>query len=175
MRKIPRVTAGRECWNLGARDVHRIQITKVYTSCPGWSSGGRKSTPVKHKHMLFPPACSSPLIAEDLPGSWPGRYMKMDSPKQNSLVPQFVWYHSLSGTICLCLQACNVLLYKLGQATWRVGSKVYVCNVFGRFCRDSVHSMCCPDHSREKKQWYTFLKIWHKRKKLSLSTSHLYS
>ncbi len=33
-------------------------------------------TPVKHKHMLFPPACSSPLITEDLQGSWPGRYMR---------------------------------------------------------------------------------------------------
>jgi hypothetical protein len=57
----------------------RIRITKVYASCPGWPSGGHKSPPVKHKHVLFPPACSSPLITEALPGSWPGRYMRMDS------------------------------------------------------------------------------------------------
>jgi hypothetical protein len=46
--------------------------------------------------MLFPPACSSLLITENLPGSsWPGRYMKMDITKQ----------HSLSCTISFRLQA----------------------------------------------------------------------
>ncbi len=39
-----------------------------------------KSTPVKHKHILFLSACSSPLITEALPGSWPGQYMRTDSP-----------------------------------------------------------------------------------------------
>ncbi len=34
---------------------------------------GHKSTPVRHKHMLSPPACSSPLIIEDLPGQATGR------------------------------------------------------------------------------------------------------
>ncbi len=29
--------------------------------------GGHRSTPVRHKHMLFPPACIFPLITEDLP------------------------------------------------------------------------------------------------------------
>ncbi len=41
--------------------------------------GGHKCSPVKHKHMLLPPACSFPLIIEDLPGSRPDRYMRMDS------------------------------------------------------------------------------------------------
>jgi len=40
----------------------------VYSSCSGFPSRGHKSTPVKHKHVLFPPACNSPLITEDLPG-----------------------------------------------------------------------------------------------------------
>jgi hypothetical protein len=30
--------------------------------------GGNKSTPVRHKHMLFPSACIFPQITEDLPG-----------------------------------------------------------------------------------------------------------
>ncbi len=54
---------------------------------------------------------SSPLINEDLPGSWPGRYIRIDSPKQ----------HSLYGTTdCLIPyfrhQACYGLLHgMLGQ------------------------------------------------------------
>jgi hypothetical protein len=54
-----------------------------------------KSTPVKHKHMPSPPACSSPRITEDLPGSWPV-HEKMDS-SNNSVctVPQTVRYHKL--------------------------------------------------------------------------------
>jgi hypothetical protein len=45
------------------RDVERIQITKVYACCVGWPSGGgggggHKSAPVRHKHMLYPPACN---------------------------------------------------------------------------------------------------------------------
>ncbi len=39
-----------------------VRMMKMYSSCPGFPS-----TPIKHKHMLFPPACSSPLITEDLP------------------------------------------------------------------------------------------------------------
>ncbi len=55
--------------------------------------GGHKSTPVKHKHMLFSPACSSPLITEDLAGSWPGQYMRMDNIV--CTVPQSVLYYKL--------------------------------------------------------------------------------
>ncbi len=64
------------------RDVEMIRITKVYACCPGWTSGDHKSTPVKqkHKHILFPPACSSPLLTEALPVSWPGLYLRIDSP-----------------------------------------------------------------------------------------------
>jgi hypothetical protein len=53
-------------------DVHKLAWVALW--------GGHKSTPVKHKHMLFSPACSCPLIIEDLLGSWPGQYMRMDSP-----------------------------------------------------------------------------------------------
>jgi hypothetical protein len=34
------------------KDVNRIRIRKVYASCPGWPSGGHKSSPVRHKYML---------------------------------------------------------------------------------------------------------------------------
>jgi hypothetical protein len=56
------------------RDVDRIRCTKVYAYCPGLPSGGCKSTPVKHKHILLPPACNYPLLTEALHGSWPGRF-----------------------------------------------------------------------------------------------------
>jgi hypothetical protein len=59
--------------------------------------------------MLFLPACSSPFITEDLLG--------MDSPQQ----------HFLYGTISFRLPQCVTACYQPGQATWRVGSKVYVC------------------------------------------------
>ncbi len=49
------------------KDVDRIWIRKVYTSCPGWPSGGQKSSPVRHKYMLSSVDFSSPLINEDLP------------------------------------------------------------------------------------------------------------
>jgi len=85
-------------------------------------SGGHKCTPVKHKHMLLPSACSSPLITEDLPGSWPGQYMRMDSPQQHSLY---------CTTVCPVPEASTSMrvtaCYQPGQATWLVGSKVYVC------------------------------------------------
>jgi hypothetical protein len=61
--------------------------------------GSQKSSPVKHKHMLFPPACSSLLITEDLWDSWPGRYMLMDTGQP--LTAQSVWYHILPGTSVL--------------------------------------------------------------------------
>jgi hypothetical protein len=74
-----------------------IRIKEVYLSklsrVAFW--GGHRSTPVKYKHMLFPPACSSPLITEDLPGSWPGRYMRIDIKNTVCMVPQSVQYHKL--------------------------------------------------------------------------------
>jgi hypothetical protein len=74
----------------------------------------RNSSPVKHKHMLFPPACSSPLITEDQPGSWPGWYIGQ------ALTIQYVRYHSLSGTISSRLQT-------RATACYQPGLKVYVC------------------------------------------------
>jgi hypothetical protein len=83
----------------------------MYTSCllfrvAFW--GVHKCTPVKYKHMIFPPACSSPHIIKDLLGSWPGRYMRMDSG--HPLTTQSVRFHSLSGTISVRLQECYGLL-----------------------------------------------------------------
>ncbi len=43
------------------------------------------------------------------------------------LTTHSVRYHSLFSTISLRLQACYSLLHQPGHATWRVGSKVYVC------------------------------------------------
>jgi hypothetical protein len=70
-------------------------------------------------NTLFPPACSSPLITETLPGSWPGRYMRMDWTAPNSTVctvctvPKSVRYH-----ISFRLHVC----YQPGQAKWHVRS-----------------------------------------------------
>ncbi len=47
------------------RAVDRIRIRKV-SKVALW--GVHKSAPVRHKHMLSPPAFSIPLITEDLPG-----------------------------------------------------------------------------------------------------------
>ncbi len=62
-----------------------------------------KSTPVKHKHMLFPQACSSP-----------GPVHVNGQP----LTTQSVRYHSLFGTTSFRLQECCGLLHDV--------SKVYV-------------------------------------------------
>ncbi len=80
--------------------------------CRGGLLGGQKSTQVKHKHILvlFPSACRSQLKTEVLPGSWPGRYMRTDSP--NNTVS--VWYHSLSGTLIFRLQ--KYYMYATSQA-----------------------------------------------------------
>jgi hypothetical protein len=65
--RYTRVTADREI-ETEVRDVDRIRIRKVYASCPGRHLGGNKSSPVRHKYMLYPAAFSSPLINEDLQG-----------------------------------------------------------------------------------------------------------
>jgi hypothetical protein len=44
---------------LWVRDVDRIRITKVYAGCPGWLSGGHKSTPVKQT-CTFPASLQLP-------------------------------------------------------------------------------------------------------------------
>ncbi len=53
---------------------------KCTQAVQGGLLGGHKSTPVKHKHILFPPACSSPLITKALPGSWSDWDKRTDSP-----------------------------------------------------------------------------------------------
>ncbi len=78
------------------RDVYRIRITKVYASCvQGGLLRGYKSIPVKHKHMQFPPACSSPLITEDLLGSsgWASTWECTAPKKTVCTVPQSFQYH----------------------------------------------------------------------------------
>jgi hypothetical protein len=78
-RYIPRATADRENLNLVER--RRYDTTRKCThEVKAGLLGGHKSTPVKNKHILFPPGCSYPLINEALPGSWLVRYMRTDSP-----------------------------------------------------------------------------------------------
>jgi hypothetical protein len=50
------------------RDVDRLRITKVYVCCPGWPSGGVTRALQSEINIYSPPAFSSPLITEDLPG-----------------------------------------------------------------------------------------------------------
>ncbi len=76
-------------------------LSRVAFWVGGRGGGGNKSTPVKHKHVLLPPACSSLLLTEALPGSWPGRYMRRERT-------QSVRYHSLFSTISFRLQGSYV-------------------------------------------------------------------
>ncbi len=72
-RKIPRAAADRENWNWGERrrrDTNHESV-RLLSRAAFWGGGGHKSAPVTHKHMLCPPAFSSPLVNEDLLG--PGR------------------------------------------------------------------------------------------------------
>ncbi len=57
---------------------------KCKQAVQGGLLGGHRSTSVKHKHILFPPACSSSHITEALPSSWPGQNMRTDNPEQQS-------------------------------------------------------------------------------------------
>jgi hypothetical protein len=45
----------------------RIVGLYKYKVVEGDLLGGHRSTPLRHKHMLFPGACITPLITEDLP------------------------------------------------------------------------------------------------------------
>ncbi len=91
------------------RDVDRIRITKVYASCPGWPSGRvitHKSTPGKHKHMLFPTSLQLPTYN----GSSAGQLAGPVHDNGQHLTTQSGRYHSVSGTINLRLQVCYGLL-----------------------------------------------------------------
>jgi hypothetical protein len=91
---------------------------------------GHKSTPVKHKHMLLPPACSSPLITEDLPGSWPGQYMRNEQPltteSVHSTVPQSVRRHTLPPSVLHPATSQAKLHDVLGRKS------MYVCQWWGQ-------------------------------------------
>jgi hypothetical protein len=85
---------------------------KCMQAVQGGLLGGHKSTPVKQ------PAAPHLRITEDLPGSWPGQYMRIQP-----LTTQSVGYHSLSGTISFRLQAYyGLLLSRPGQMMCRVKS-----------------------------------------------------
>jgi hypothetical protein len=104
-------------------------ICKVST-IQGGLLWGHKSTPVKHKHMLFHTASSSQLITEDLPGSWQGRYMRMDSSNQHSLyVPQSVRYNKLPPPRVLLPATSQDRLHGvLGQKSVYEMSNVFCCS-----------------------------------------------
>ncbi len=105
---VPRITADRECWNLGARrryDTNHKSVHKL-SRVAFWGGGGHKSTPVKENHMLFPPACSSPTY------NWRSAGQLAEPVHENGhpLTKQSVRYHSLSGTISFRFLACYSLL-----------------------------------------------------------------
>ncbi len=80
----------------------------------------------KTTHILLPPACSSPTSIRS--SAW-----QLAGPVHEngqSLTTQSVWYHSLSDIISFCLKRELHVCYQLGQAKWRVGSNVYIQNVF---------------------------------------------
>ncbi len=65
------------------------------TPCPS-PQGYRSKVESRHFAHHCPPACSSPLINEELQGSRPGRYMRMGSSNNTvCAVPQSVWYKKL--------------------------------------------------------------------------------
>ncbi len=77
-------------------------------------------------NIHYSPQPAAPnLKTEALPGSWPGRYMRMTAPSNTvCTAPQSVRYHKLPPPRVLRVS------YQPGQATWRVGSNVFVWNVF---------------------------------------------
>ncbi len=65
--RYPRVSADRENWNWAERrrkDTNQESV-RLLSRVAFW--GGHKSAHVSHKHMLFHPPFSPPLINEDLP------------------------------------------------------------------------------------------------------------
>ncbi len=67
--------------------------------------GANKSTPVKHKHTVFLPACSSPIITEAIPACHlAGQVHENGQP----ITTQSVRYHSLSSTISFRPRGCFV-------------------------------------------------------------------
>ncbi len=126
-------------------------MTKVYASCPGWPSGGGggyKSTSVKHKQICIlynPPTLQHPTY------NWSSVWKLAGLVHENGqpLTTQSVQYHrlslqGLSGTISFRLQGELHVSYLPGQDKWRVGSNVYVWNVFVKkySCLDKDPSVC---------------------------------
>ncbi len=117
--------------------------------------GGHKSTPAKHRHLLFPPSTQlppPPLITEDLPGSWPGRYTWVQTAPNNivSPVPQSVLYHVI---ICFCLPACyNLLPARPGYMACWVKSLCICWSLVGCVCthrqnKRSNLGLCYSEHT----------------------------
>jgi hypothetical protein len=79
-RSWTRVKTGRECWSLRDRRRYDMNLESVRKLSTSGLLANHKSTSVKHKHRLFPTACSSTLITEALPGSWLDRHMRTCSP-----------------------------------------------------------------------------------------------
>ncbi len=85
-----------------------------------------ESTPLKHKHIIFPPACSYSFILKlCLVAGRAGTWEQTSHNNTVCTVPQSVRYHKLPPP--RVLRVC----YLPGQATWRVGSNIYAWNVFG--------------------------------------------
>ncbi len=109
------------------KDVDRIQIRKVYPSCPGWPSGRElKRVLQSDKNICYP-----------LQTSAPHKYMKICRARprlvftfDNGFSALGGQYHSLSGTEFSASKRVTCLL-PTTQVESHAGSNVYIWNVFG--------------------------------------------
>ncbi len=101
---------------------------KEYAFCPGWPSGGHKSTPVKHK--LFPPSLQLPTYNGSYAWQLAGPVHETGCPKQNSL----------SGTISFCLQGCYVSATSQDRLNSVLGrTSIYETFLARKATKDTVH------------------------------------
>ncbi len=133
LRQIPRAAADREIWNWGERRRRDTNHESVRACCPGWSSVASfvralQSNINIHYNVGILPIPQPPLITEALPDSWPGGTWERTAPN-NTVCPvqQSLRYHRLPPprVLHVCYQP------QPGLVTWRVGSNIYVWNVFG--------------------------------------------
>ncbi len=108
------------------KDVDRIRIRKVYTSCPGWPSGGSKEFSSQTQIYAIP--CRLQLPINKWRSAGPDRSLYLLSI--TGLAALGGQYHSQSGTEFSASKRVTCLL-PATQADSHAGSKVYIWNVFG--------------------------------------------
>ncbi len=121
------------------KDVDRIRIRKVYTSCPGWPSGGSKE--LSSQTQIYAIPCRLQLPTNKWRSAGPGRSLYLLSI--TGLAALGGQYHSLSGTEFSASKRVTCLL-PATQAESHAGSKVYIWNVFARYTLPiSSLPLCC--------------------------------